>query len=274
MINAANNNSLRRVAFDSTKKNRQVIRPFIECHRGCNKEEPENTILAFKRAIDYKCDAIECDVWLTKDKIPVVIHCTQEGEISETINGAGIINELTYAELSQLKTTSKNLSVPTLQEVLHLCKDKIFINIEMKDTQFSECFEKVLNLINLNFMKNQVAISSFKHQYWEEMKKTNEIENIEFGFLYDTTDDQKAEFVLNSERKNSTINVWYKEINPEFVEKAHSFDIAVQCWFCMDDIETDDIMHYLMKCGVDVICTNYPEKAIQIREIVNRNLLI
>ena len=117
-------------------------------------------------------------------------------------------------------------------------------------------------------MKNQIAISSFKHQYWEELKKTEETEKIEFGFLYDTTHDQVAEFVFNSERKNSTINVWYKEITPEFVQKAHSYDIAVHCWFCMSDVETDELMKYLMECGVDVICCNHPEQAMEIRDIV------
>jgi len=99
----------------------------------------------------------------------------------------------------------------------------------------------------------------------KKLKKNNEIEQIEFGFLYDTTDDQKCEFVLDSERKNSTINVWYKEITPEFVQKAHENSIAVQCWFRMDDNETDDVFRHIMTCGVDVICTNSPSRAIELR---------
>jgi len=100
----------------------------------------------------------------------------------------------------------------------------------------------------------------------KKLKKVNEVEQIEFGFLYDTTEDQKCEFVLDSERKkNSTINVWYREITQEFVQKAHENFIAVHCWFCMDDNETDDVFRHLMSCGVDVICTNSPFRAMELR---------
>ncbi|MEM2740118.1 MAG: glycerophosphodiester phosphodiesterase [Candidatus Bathyarchaeia archaeon] len=50
-------------------------KPFtIVAHRGASGYEPENTLRAFRRAIDMKADMIEADVRLSKDGIPVVIH--------------------------------------------------------------------------------------------------------------------------------------------------------------------------------------------------------
>ena len=256
----------KRLAFDSSRRFQEKIRPFIESHRGCTKEEPENTLPAFQKAIELGCDSVELDVWLTKDKIPVVIHGKENGEINETTNGEGCVFEHTFRELSAFSSLHKNEPIPSLEEVLFLCKDKIFINIEIKDPNHSECLHQILNIVRFHNMTKQVAFSSYKHEYWHEIKKIDETESFEFGFLYDTTEGQVCEFVLNQERQKSTLNVWYKEVTPELVEKAHQNNIAVHCWFCMADPETEDIFRFLMNSGVDVICTNSPSLALRIRE--------
>ena len=48
--------------------------PYIEGHRGVNKEFPENTLRAFQNALDNEIDGVELDIWLSKDNIPVVVH--------------------------------------------------------------------------------------------------------------------------------------------------------------------------------------------------------
>lgn len=65
------------------------LMPIIESHRG-SKYQPENTLLAFQSAIQIGCEAVELDIWLTKDKVPVIIHGTDTGDISKTTNGSGI----------------------------------------------------------------------------------------------------------------------------------------------------------------------------------------
>jgi glycerophosphoryl diester phosphodiesterase len=255
---------LKRRQFDSKRRFVDKSRPFIESHRGVNKEEPENTISAFRRAIEIGCDSIELDVWLTKDDVPVVIHGMDNGEINETTKGSGSVNELTIRELSSITVKGKDEGVPSLLEVFQLCKDKIFINIEIKDKNHKKCLDQVLCCIKENRMDEQVAISSFQHEYWHEMIKLKE--SIEFGFLYDTTEGQICEFCFDQERKNNTINLWYKEVTPELVEKAHKNDFAVHCWFCLEDPETDEIFRYLFNCGVDIVCTNSPLLAMKIRD--------
>jgi glycerophosphoryl diester phosphodiesterase len=255
--------SLNRVSFDSTKRFKEKRKPFIECHRGLCCEEEENSLSTFKKSIEMKFDSIELDVWLDKNKIPIVLHGTECGRIN--LNSEKLINEQTLEELSAIHLLSKKEPIPLLDEVLQLCKDKIFVNIEIKDTNFSECLQLVLNTVNQYEMNNQIAISSFLHSYWEELKNINRFD-VEFGFLYDTSEGQSVEFVLEKERQNSTINVWYKEINPEFVKNAHDCNIAVQCWFSRHDDETEDILKYIIDCDVDVICTNHPTKVLKIRD--------
>ena len=68
-------------------------------HRGARAYEPENTLRSFQRAIEIGVDAIELDVRKTKDNELVVIH---NADVNKTINGSGLVNELTLEEIKRL----------------------------------------------------------------------------------------------------------------------------------------------------------------------------
>lgn len=92
-------------------------------HRGYSGKFDENTMLAFKKAIDYKADGIETDVQLSKDGIPVIIH---DETLDRTTNGHGFVKDYTLDELKKIRTKS----VPRVQalkgeamEGLHLLKE-------------------------------------------------------------------------------------------------------------------------------------------------------
>ena len=87
---------------------------------------PENTMIAFKKAIEKGADGIETDVHLTKDGKCVLIH---DETIDRTSNGQGWIKDFTYNEL--LKYEFKNnkdvdenwVKIPTLEQLLGLVKE-------------------------------------------------------------------------------------------------------------------------------------------------------
>lgn len=266
--------NLKRKAFDSILRKRNSGKTFIEGHRGCNKEEDENTIAAFSKAIEYGCDSIEFDVWLTKDKIPIVIHGSEEGNIKETTNGDGEVHTYTLEDISKFSTNWKNHKIPTLEQVIQLCKNKIFMNIEIKEKNFTlECIEKVIEAIIRHNVKNQVAISTFQQDSWHHLKNYSDFHSIELGFLYDKLQHKNIEFHYDVSKQNATMNVWHGDITLELVQRAHMNNIAVHCWFCMDDKEDEEIIQYLINCGVDVICCNFPSKAIEVRDKIYNNCL-
>jgi glycerophosphoryl diester phosphodiesterase len=258
-----NVNTLTRRTFDSVNRPQSKVLPFVESHRGCHKEEPENTLAAFRKAIEYGCDSIELDIWLTKDLIPVVIHSTEDGNINETTDGNGIVNEMTLRELSGFKA-GRDEPIPTLESVLMMCKNKIFMNIEIKDKKVIETFNKIVELLDNYEMHSQIAISSFHHLYYDEIKKYNNARKIEFGFLWE--DDCCLQSILNDPSNNCTLNIWQGLVTHDFVKCAHERGMGVLVWFKMLDDENDDIYENLFKYGVDVICSNYPHKVISARQ--------
>jgi len=79
-------------------------------HRGCAGLEPENTIRAFKRALDLGVDLIEFDVRTTKDKKLIVIH---DETVDRTTNGKGYVRNLNFEEIKKLNT-SEGEKIPSL----------------------------------------------------------------------------------------------------------------------------------------------------------------
>ena len=89
------------------------MRPLVIAHRGASWEEPENTIAAFRRAIEVGADYVEFDVQAATDGELVVVH----DPVRET--------------LAALR--ARNPPVPTLDETLETCADRIGIAVELKN---------------------------------------------------------------------------------------------------------------------------------------------
>ena len=68
-------------------------------HRGYSGKYPENTMLAFRKAVEAGADGIELDVQLTKDGVPVIIH---DELVDRTTNGKGLVKDMDFTTLRQL----------------------------------------------------------------------------------------------------------------------------------------------------------------------------
>lgn len=88
-------------------------RPVI-AHRGASGQYPENTLLAFAKALEQGADAIELDVRVTADGVPVVLH---DPTLERTTTGAGAVSRLSLTEVRRADAGTGE-RVPTLAEVL------------------------------------------------------------------------------------------------------------------------------------------------------------
>ena len=142
----------------------------VFAHRGYSAKYPENTMAAFKAALQFNIDGIELDVHETKDGALVVIH---DEKVNRTTNGKGYVKDYTLKQIKELDAGSwfnknfKGEKIPTLKEVLQLVKPtgKI-VNIELKSNiiPYDGMDLKVVELIREMQMQNQVIISSFDHE--------------------------------------------------------------------------------------------------------------
>ncbi len=131
----------------------------IVAHRGDWRNHPENSIPAYESCIEAGIDMIEIDIQRTKDGKLVVMH---DRTVNRCTDGQGKIAEMTYEEIQQLKLRPQHSAsvtrnhVPTLEEVLNLCKGKILINID----KGYDYFQQVYELMEKTGTTNQVIIKS------------------------------------------------------------------------------------------------------------------
>jgi len=140
--------------------------PLVIAHRGASAHAPENTLSAFKLAIEQGASAIELDVQLTSDQEVVVFHDLTTDRITNT---AGKIKKSKLEDLKKLNAgyaygpAFQGERIPTLAEVFTKLPDIPLINIELKNlsTPFDDLPQKVLGLIHQHKKSEQVLISSF-----------------------------------------------------------------------------------------------------------------
>jgi glycerophosphoryl diester phosphodiesterase len=94
----------------------------VIAHRGNRAHAPENTIDALQQAVDMGVDAIEFDVRVTRDGIPVLMH---DPDVDRTTNGRGLVESFSFAEI-------RKLGVPALEEVMDRFRELPLV-IEVKE---------------------------------------------------------------------------------------------------------------------------------------------
>ena len=229
----------------------------VESHRGINREIFENTLESFARAINYGIDSIETDVWLSKDNVLVIYHGWGEfGQLQNLYDHSGNIIETNWKDLSHYKTLADGLNMPTLKDVMELTKNKIFLNLEIKDPRVNLIWPFLVELIEKYKYYDQIALSSFFFDYYNKTKEYNSKfnRNIPFGFLYHRNNSQ--EFIVD--KTGNCLNVYWTDATKSLCDRAHKNGMAVLVWFEMLDEENFSVYKWLIDNGVNVICSNEP----------------
>ncbi|MBC7643472.1 MAG: glycerophosphodiester phosphodiesterase [Flavobacterium sp.] len=219
-------------------------------HRGAKGYEPENTLVAFQKAIDLGCDGIELDVHLSADNEIIVIH---DETIDRTSNGKGFVNQMTLSELKKFRIDEKH-EIPTLEEVFKLINHKISINIELKSFKAAE---KVVELIE-KYVKerkweyNDFVVSSFDWNALQQVRFLND--KIQIGVL--TATDLDLAFAFAKLIKAKTINPYFQLLNKENVTKIHNKELEIHTWTVnkASDISKMRILN------VDAIISDFPDR--------------
>ena len=128
-------------------------------HRGAPKLSPENTLESFKKAFEAGIKGIELDVQLSRDGELVVFH---DWELQNITGSPEKINNMDYLRIKDI-SQKNNCPIPLLGDVLKICPNGKFINIEIKCNNFSNSplVKKLARVIYQYKIEKSVVISSF-----------------------------------------------------------------------------------------------------------------
>lgn len=248
-----------------------LSKPLIVAHRGVSSLEIENTMPAFRRAIEIGADMIEFDVQQTKDKKLVICHdfnLKRLGGKDIDINKISL-NELKGIKISDLKISGgKTGSMPTLEDFLKEFVGKIDFNLEIKsisDHVFTE-IDQLLSLLDFYKAQNFVIISSFDFKVLKKIRSLRKDLRLAMlvggdeifwwnGFFKEKYLIKKA---LSIGAEN--IHIPMKNVRKKFVFLAHKSGLKVVPFVACPGKDFEKCL----ECGVDGIFTNHPQNFIDI----------
>lgn len=234
----------------------------IIAHRGASAYYPENTMIAFEKAVEMGAEMIELDVMLSKDGIPIVFH---DAKLNQHTNGNSYVKYYTLKELKELDAGSwfnpkfSNQKIPTLEEVLHFASGKIALNIEIKTEAVSDQIkngveENALQLVKEHGMQKHVLFSSFDYRAVRHFKRLDA--NIPVALLYKKNQSSRLlPHQLVEKYKVDAFNCSYRQLKKKWIADINRYNIPAFIY----TVDSKRRMQKLIAGGVTGIFTNKPD---------------
>lgn len=228
-------------------------------HRGSLTEAPENTLSAFKKALEHEVEAIELDIQLTKDNHIVVIHDQSLARFNK--NHPGFVKDYTLAEIKDIDVGSSfsqafaGETLSTLEEILAICPEDLVINIEIKNIPiiYEGIEQQLIDVLVEHNRLHNVIISSFDHVSLQNVQKI--APNIPLGLLIYYRMIKSWEYATQTGLKLSSVHPHVSFTDKEFIDEFHRIGLKVYP-FTVDHVHT---YKKLLEFGVDGVFSNNPE---------------
>jgi glycerophosphoryl diester phosphodiesterase len=237
----------------------------IVAHRGVSNEAPENTIPAFQRAIELGADAVELDVRLTSDGVPVVYHYFYLDEIT-TLSGP--IFEYTWEQLQGMRHfTSGDFSIPTLHQVLETLGGKIGLEIEIKGPE-PEASEKVATVLHqFKDWWETIEVTSYEPMLLFDIRQR--CPNLATDLLFPRSEEwMKLDVVtyLAIHRAKlaqaRAVHLHPTQLSPEVVTSIRREGIEIHSW----DVNDEMSLNAIGELKIPKICTDKLRQALAFRQ--------
>lgn len=270
--------------------------PLITAHRGFAEVAPENTMSAFKAALQAGTDACEFDVHMTKDGVLIVMH---DDTVDRTTDGTGAINELTYEYLSTLDAGSwkdpkfTGEGIPTLHQTLTFFKENNMVAV--LEIKVADIVDEILEMLFETQMEKRTVIISFAESAITRiLEKNPEIpallllydksymtgsarekgESISrkaaeigtkyvgpFSFQLEYLDDELMPEVLYNLENNMDPGELPLALDAATITLLHEKGLLIDAW----TVDSEENMRDLISSNVDFLTTNYLERAIRVK---------
>jgi glycerophosphoryl diester phosphodiesterase len=232
-----------------------VATPLVLAHRGARRVAPENTVEAFRTALEQGADGVELDVHRTSDERLVVHH-------DAAADGLGVLATRSLAEIRAARP-----EIPTLEEALDACAGSL-VNIEVKNLPVDADFdpedhaaEMLAEALAARGRQDDVLVSSFNLVTIDHLRSIDE--SIPTAFLVMLGFEPLDALTLCHSHGHGSfhpfVGLLAGAVATSVVQHAHELGVRVNTWTVNDD----DEMRRLAAAGVDGIVTDVPDVALR-----------
>ncbi len=256
-------------------------KPLIIAHRGASELAPENTLAAFRKAIEDGAEGIEFDVRLSKDGVPVVFHDAFLDRLAQT---DGKVIDHSVAELKQLDIGSwfnakfpkqfdpsfSRERIPTLIELLDFLSDfkgLVYVELKCKKEETSQLVKSVCDVISSHILFPQIIVKCFSLKAIVQARVM--LPEVKTAALF-------APKILNVFRKKrylldeaevclaNEISLHYSLATKSLVSRAQKLGLQTTIWTA----DNPRWVNRAAKLGLKSIITNNPARLLETRDTV------
>lgn len=240
--------------------------PLIIGHRGASARAPENTMAAFRLAIEQGADGVEFDVRLTRDGVPVVIH---DGDLKRTGGCKDRVSDLSLAQLKKVDVGSwfKRASfpqerVPTLEEVFQLFESTnhvLYLEMKSNPNERAVLARTCCEFLRNSSLKSRVIVECFDLLGIESVK--NIAEDVKTAALFEPKIRHLSVFRINGRIIKQALAVEADEIalhhrlaTSRTIQAARNSNLKVVVW----TVDKPKWIHKTLSNQVTALITNDP----------------
>ncbi|MED4755163.1 glycerophosphodiester phosphodiesterase family protein [Brevibacillus choshinensis] len=248
-------------------QNQQTI--IVSAHRGWKFAYPENTLLAFQRAMELGADMLEFDLRFSKDRVIMVIH---DETVDRTTDGSGKVSDYTMEELKQLDAGGwfgkvyEGLKIPTLVELCELLAayPHVLLNVEIKPSpDAKEVADAAVSILRERGILSNCVFTSFDAEVIAHLHDWYQCKTQGFpGELMSNYVDGPD----GTLSKMWAVGISMKLLTPQLVQEYRERGILPWCYSPDDEQQ----VYYALGCGSSLMTVNNPLPAMQIRERMNQ----
>lgn len=247
--------------------------PLTFAHRGGAGLWPENTLEAFRGAVELGCSHLETDLRMTRDGELVLFH---DARLERTTDGSGELGALTLAELQRLDAghhftrdgksfpwRGRGLKVPTFAELVAATPENVCFNVEIKE-RARDLPGALMAFIERHDLGERIIVAAEKHQLGSDFRRVSggriptsasRRQVLQFWFA------SRAGLAGVLEVPYQALQVPVRAgsvtlVTPRLLDAAHRAGLVVHVWTIDDRSE----MFRLLDLGVDGLMSDYPDR--------------
>jgi len=245
----------------------------VTAHRGYSAKYPENTLLAFRAALELGVEWIEFDVIPSADGRVMVMH---DQTVDRTTNGSGRVVEMTYEKLRRLDAGAHKGApgekIPTLEEAIETIGSQARLNVNLNFNDNNSKDEAERKLLYAYEAKTVRAVRDaglldravFAIYPVDQIKRMKAHDPAAECVLLSWRDG--GDYVRQSVKLGLRVAQPGRDLmTPEFIRELHDAGLVGNVFYA----DTEEDMRSYIALGIDGILTNEPELLLKVRESIS-----